>query len=480
MKTNPQDIYTEYVSADMVKNNLTRGSIYENCEINKSYYYGIYDKLPHINKYPLSAYNVIKRIGDYKINKLLEQEYKTMYEIPGDEGILKSRTPMEEILTGGNGRQTDYINLLEGRLEYLKHTMDFNTLCARMLRTAYIDGSSYLYIYTDNAGMPRGDIIRANNIVFADYRGSEVQSQEYIIIKSRMTVKDAVALARKSGGKLSYHDYRASAEDEGITTFTKFYKKEGRVWATTVCERAVICKPLCTELTHYPFCRLCWEPVEGDIYGISEVSALIPNQNAINNLLSMAIKSAIAKGAPIMVVNGDIVPETITNNPGQVLRVYGSGEEIKNAVSYVSADTNENFTSLLADLLETTLNQAGCTLTSRGENGISNAAALKEIGQINATSLNFLKGYYCDFLAQVYNCLIDFEARSKRDKFCGLYGGKIKYYNGRLNKPVLAYVDYNNASLSKEDTLQLALTLYDKKIINQSAVLKIITKGGVV
>ena len=54
---------------------------------------------------------------------------------------------------------------------------------------------------------------------------------------------------------------------------------------------------------------------------------------------------------PIMTVNGDTVSGEITNDPGQIIKVYGTNEDVAGAVHFVTPpDFSQNFRTNIESL----------------------------------------------------------------------------------------------------------------------------------
>jgi hypothetical protein len=97
-------------------------------------------------------------------------------------------------------------------------------------------------------------------------------------------------------------------------------------------------------------------------------------------------------GMPIMLVNGDVVSQPITNDPGQVVPVYGVGEEIRDAVHYVdppafSATLDANVQSLISD----TMTQAGVSSTLLGDVQPNNTSAIIAVREASLMPLQMMQ-----------------------------------------------------------------------------------------
>lgn len=125
-------------------------------------------------------------------------------------------------------------------------------------------------------------------------------------------------------------------ESRKATVLTKFWKewdKDGncRILACSAVRGAVIRGKWDTKLRLYPFAAFRWERRRNCAYGESEVTYLIPNQIAINRTLTANVWAVMMLGMPLTVVNTDVVQQRLTNDPGQILEVSGTAEELAGA-----------------------------------------------------------------------------------------------------------------------------------------------------
>lgn len=124
-----------------------------------------------------------------------------------------------------------------------------------------------------------------------------------------------------------------------LTRFWKEWDETGErytIMAAQVCRGVVVRPPWDLGVRLYPLAAFRWERGRGGAYGESEITYLIPNQIAINRMITASVWAVMMMGMPIMVVNGDVVTQPISNDPGQVVQVFGDGEDVEKAIRYVS------------------------------------------------------------------------------------------------------------------------------------------------
>ena len=152
-----------------------------------------------------------------------------------------------------------------------------------------------------------------------------------------------------------------------------------------------------------------WEEKRCRAYGESEIPNLIPNQIAINRTVSAGVWAVMMMGMPIMLVNGDVVQQPITNDPGQVIPVYGAGEEVQNAIRYVdppafTAQLDANVHNLIND----TLSQSGISSALLGDIKPDNASAILAVREASLMPLQMVQNRYYHFIENVARIWCEF------------------------------------------------------------------------
>ena len=131
------------------------------------------------------------------------------------------------------------------------------------------------------------------------------------------------------------------SESSRVTVITKLYKKyddngNATIWGKTVTEKAVV-RPEWDLLIHrYPIAKFIWERRRSCAYGDSEITYQIPNQIALNQAHSISVWAMQNTGMPKTIINGDLIPDGITNDPAEVVKIYGSAEDMASAIRYVA------------------------------------------------------------------------------------------------------------------------------------------------
>ncbi|MBO5872729.1 MAG: hypothetical protein J6Q56_00800 [Clostridia bacterium] len=532
--TQPKQIFSEFEKGNSFKASVGELGIFEQTKLNERFYVG--DQWYGAkcgNNRPLARRNIIKRIGEYKMSVVGASPVSVRYTADGIPYNLKSKQRADEVkakLGLGLGispqPDNDEIALITDSLSsYQKlcaERVKFDIKNEQLLRNAYISGTGIAYTYWDNevdTGLfadkgkrqkIKGDIafqvLDVENVIFGDPNNDDVQSQPYILLAERLDVGSVRREAKRNGlstadilpdGESRFNSgTRGESEPDDsrrVTVITKLFKEwdsegEGyRVMAVKVTERAVVRKPWDIGLTMYPIAKFCWERRRTSAYGESEITYLIPNQIAINRMLTAECWSALAAGMPKLVVNGDIVGEDvkITNDPGQIIRAnVGFEGSVANAMQYVSPSPwAEQYLAAVNDLSSNTMNDAGANDVALGNVRPDNAAAIIQMREAALQPLQIYQNRYYAFIEDIARIWADFWINKYGNRFIKVENDEgveyIPFNAERYRNLVLnAKVDVGASTLWSEAVVVSTLdSLLSAGIITPSQYLERMPKG---
>lgn len=190
--------------------------------------------------------------------------------------------------------------LLNKRVAHVweKDFMDYKV--RRVSTDSAVIGEGVIYVdYDEESDNPINEILNNTDICYGNENSSDIQSQPYIIIKTRRPLEKVKALARKKG--ISEEEIKKITSDQQVheeagdsaknevndmcTVVTKMYKDNGNVYFERATRYVTIQKNINTGLTLYPLAHMIWKEVKGSSRGVGEVIYLIPNQIEINRTL---------------------------------------------------------------------------------------------------------------------------------------------------------------------------------------------------
>lgn len=534
IKTSPKEIFSEYKSAVDYKNSIGDKGLYEQAKINERFYVGDqWYGCKAGNDRPLARNNLIKRVGEYKLSNITAQPISVNYSAEGIKNLVdrESREEKDIVKFGMQAgevppeepREAEISVITEALSDYFRITAErikFDGKKEQLLRNAYIAGTGVLYTYWDenietglyaderrNAPI-KGDIavevLDIENVSFGDPNNNDVQSQPFIIIAQRLDVEAVRREARKNkrsdweqivpDGCENYNagdrGEQEPPESRRVTVLTKFYKEydktESRyvIKAVKVTEKAVVRSVWELKGKLYPFSIFSWERRRSSIYGESEITYLIPNQIAINRLLSAAVWNQTMTGMSHLLVNGDVITEKISNNPGQIIKVFGGENDVAGAMRYVTPPQVSNAMQSFVDALATsTLVGAGATDASLGSLRVENASALIQMREAALQPLQIYMNRFYDFIEDT--------ARIWADMWISCYGDRklrvedtdgvnyIPFSAERYrNLLLVARVDVGSATMYSDSvSVDMLFRFFEKGVIDKAQLLDRIPKG---
>jgi hypothetical protein len=542
----PDGIWEEYEAGTKFKSGLGKRGLYEQGRINERFFIG--DQWHGArcgNDRPLVRHNLIKRIGEYKMALICKNQVSVNFSADGVADTLSIREKVlplrAKLANGGKNAGFDFSQIagspvpeeqeialvMDALSNYFRVTAErvkFESLKEQALRNAYISGTGILYtwwddrvptgFYADEARtVPvRGDIscevLDVENVYFGDPNLDDVQQQPYILIAQRRSVEDLRREAERYGASeqevqkiLPDRDTSYMAGERGrdepaesgkATVLTKFWKEylpggQGyTIKAVRVCRKVFVRPQWDVGIRLYPFAKFSWERRRGCAYGESEITYLIPNQIAINRMITASVWAVMMMGMPIMLVNSDIVSAEISNDPGQIIPVAGSGEDIGGAISYVSPpDFSPAFDQNISSLISNTLKQSGANDVVLGDVKPENTSAILAVRETATLPLTSVQNRYYGFLEEVARIWAEFwvtQYGRRKVKIKDEFGTWYLPFDGDRyrNLVVNARVDVGASTLWSEEQVASTLnSLYDRKIISPEQYLSRLPKGSV-
>lgn len=521
----PAGIFREYERGVRYKNGLGAKGLYEQNRINERFFIGDQWRGVRVGgDRPLVRHNIIKRIADYKMAVVGAAPLTVTYTADGIPNTVDLRRRTEENRRqGAQGRLPDRlgpeeeISLITSALsDYYRVTAErlkFGALRDQALRNAYITGSGVLYTYWDDAiatglyadaartAPIKGDIacevLDIENVYLGDPGLEDLQAQPYILITQRKRVEDLQGQARRHGvpGWEAIKPDRdapcADGEEPKATLITRFWKsfdEDGAftIRAVQVCRDAVVRPAWDLGVRLYPLAQFNWERRKGSGYGESEITYLIPNQIAINRMITASVWAVMMMGMPMLVVNGDLVTQPVSNEPGQIFQVFGGAEEMEAAIRYVDPPAfSPQFEANIDSLIANTLTQSGVNSALLGDVDPDNAAAILAVREAAVMPLQVVQERFYTFCEDVARIWAEFWVtqygrRSLRieDEHGVWY---LPFDGGRYRDLLLSVrVDVGASSpWSEERSIQTLDGLFDRGILDARQYLSRLPKGTV-
>lgn len=450
--SDPGRVFEEYRAGVRYKAALGEKGLYRQSEINERFFAGDqWHGAACGSERPLVRHNLIRRIGDYKLAVVGAGPLSVRFSADGMPDTVAARervrtlrrdtaAGLSPLMTPQEASQLT----LSALSDYFKVTAErvgLDSLCGRVLKNAYCSGTGVLYTYWDDT-VPTGlyadegrtaplsgdlacEVLDIGQVYFGDPTEEEVQRQPYILVAQRRPVSELRRLARRYGCSADEADAirpdrdgmppEGEPEEAGkallLTKFYKDYAEDGTavLKAVQVCRGVTVRPSWELGLRLYPLAVFRWDTRPDCAYGDSEITWLIPNQIAVNRMLTASVWAMLMQGMPTLLVNGDVVSQPVTNDPGQVIRVFGTGEDVSSALRYVEPPSlSPSMTTAINGLIADTLSQSGATAAALGDVTPDNTSAIVAVREAAMLPLQTVQRQYHAFYEELARIWAEF------------------------------------------------------------------------
>lgn len=432
-----------------------RIGLYETVHRNERYYRG--DQWSGTGEeLPRPVFNIVRRIADYLICTVASGRVTISYS---DENLpfIRSTKEAEAVKKG--------IDALNKNAAYRWERSKMDQLIYKFLADAAISGDGIMYCYWDgdaeSGQVFSGDIVTelidSTNVFPADVNRADIQSQEYIIISGRRSVRALKKEAKEhgaspesikkivpdeeyhiGGGDLSSRELEG--EDEAKTTYLiKFWKEDGFVCFEKSTRECVIHRAK-TACRLYPIAFFNWYPIKNSFHGTSPISGIIPNQNFINRAYAMVMKHMTDSAFSKVIYDKTRIPEW-SNRVGEAIAAVGGGN-ISDAVSVVGVGEMESgYVQLIEKAASMTKELCGATESALGNVIPTNTSAILALQESSRLPLEQIRSSFSRAVEELANVWADM--------MCAYYPGE------RL----IPYVSEDGVKLAEIDLARLSRSL---------------------
>jgi hypothetical protein len=369
-------------------------SIYSDTDTNFRMYNGNqWEGLPTSGGIEPVVFNIIKPIVKYKVGTINANLWSINYSAENfDNGEF--RKTAEKVC--------ENLNKHAARI-WEKDNMD--TKIRDVSKKACINSEGIIYVnYEEDE--PVNELINKTDIYYGNENSEDIQSQPYIIIKTRKPVEQIREFAILKGvdetearniisdnitSEESGEQSKLEVNDMGII-LTKLYKKEGKVYYSKSTKTVDIEKDIDSGLTLYPVAHFVWESEEGSSRGAGEVKPITANQIEINRTATRRSLAVKLGAYPKMIVNTDkITNPSDVDKIGVVLKAKGiEVDDVRKIVNFtIPAQISSDSEKLQSELIEKTreLNGAGDITTGTVNPEQASGRAILAVQQASALPL---------------------------------------------------------------------------------------------
>ncbi len=367
--------------------------------------------------------NFIKPIVKYKVSVIHDNLYAVHYSSQNYENRLFQKEAER------------YCDLLNGYIRRLweKDKMDFKG--RRITKDAAINDEGIIYVDFDRETMtPVHEVVKKNDIYYGNENDDDIQAQPYILIRKRMSVVNAVELARSKGvseEKISYiigdndtfeesGDAAKEELDNMVTVVYKMYKQDGTVHYSVATRWVEISEDVDTGLSLYPVAHFVWEEKEGSARGEGEVRYLIPNQIEVNRTEVRRVLTVKYQAYPQKVVDiSKISNPQALNTVGGTIRTNGQPvDDVHKIVGTIPpAQMSPDVKQLQEDLIMVTRELAGAGDTATGQVNPESASgrAILAVQQASQAPMTEQKESYKNFIEDIAKIDLEYLVAYSKD-----------------------------------------------------------------
>ena len=317
--------------------------------------------------------NFIKPTVKYKVSVIHDNLYAIVYSSQNYEN-REFRKEAE--------RYCDILNRYAAHL-WEKDKMDWR--CRKITLDAAVNDEGIIYVnWDDKKKTPVNEIVKKNDIYYGNENDEDIQAQPYILIRKRMPVVNAIALAHELGmtkkddfiipDNDTFEESGDAAKeevDDQVTIVYKLYKDEsGKVHYSVATRWVTIVEDENLGIELYPAAHFNWEEKEGSARGEGEVRSLIPNQIEANRILVRRALVSKYQSFPRSVVDiSKIANPQALNTVGGVIHTNGAPvDDVHKIVGTIQpAQMSPDVMTLFDDLIQRTRELAGAGEAATGQ-----------------------------------------------------------------------------------------------------------------
>ena len=426
-KQSASEIWSEYQKGVSYNTAL---DLYETISKNEKFYSGRQWEGLNAPDLAKPVINVLKRVVSYFISMIVTDDVTAQFtpRVRDEKSDLAARAITREV---------------EDTIE----ASDIKCLAREALRDSAVCGDGALYFYyASDLNRVAAEVIAASDVHFANPYSSDVQSQPYIIISSMRTLasvrEEAAALGldpEKIHPDADDSRYRVSGYtgDEMTTVLIKLSRRDGGIYASRSTRDLMLKDTWCTGYTRYPIAIMPWERTKNSCRGTSPLTAMIPNQIAINQLFAMAIHHVKSMAFPKIIFDASKI-DAWSNKVGQAIATVGNPNDAV-ATGFRAPDMSAQVMQLIETLIQNTLEFMGASDASLGNIRPDNTSAIIATQKASAMPLELQRLEYYRFTEDYVRIIVDL--------ICAHYGHRTLELDGEICAFDFANVDVSALGL---------------------------------
>jgi len=299
------------------------------------------------------------------------------------------------------------------------------SLVREFCRNAIVDGDGCIYTYWDPdvdcgggvMGAIKSEIVENTRVFFGNPNDRDVQSQPYIQISSRESVRSVKRRARDNDAKNwqritpdtpDESEDSAKYTDDKCTVILTLWRSEedGTIWAYESVMDCEIRKPWSLGIRLYPIVWLNWDYIANCYHGQAMITGLIPNQIFINKAWAMSMLSIMRNAWPKVVYDKTRVARWDNRVGGAVGINGGDVNSVAKVIDPSPIDPQiSQFISMAVSMTEESL---GATQAALGEGKAYNTSAILSLQKAAATPTEMNKQNLYAAIEDMFRIYVEF------------------------------------------------------------------------
>lgn len=386
----------------------------EKVRTNENFYVGAQWEGVQANGLPTPVFNFMKRVVGFITATITSDNLKV-------NASALENTPATDKLA-------DPVRIVNEEFEALIEQNDIPALNREFARNAAVDGDGCTYTYWDDSvpigggkkGAIKTEILMNTRVLFGDPNDRNVQSQPYIQIASRMTVRKAMRRAKANGCEgwenIRPDDSEGTAEDaakrtdDKVTVLLTLWKDEetGEVWGYESTKDCEIRKPWNLNIRLYPITWLNWDYVQDSYHGQAMITGLQPNQIFVNKFWAMLMIQQMRGAWPKVVYDKTRVSKW-DNRVGAAIGITG-GDPTTVARVIEAPALGAQMTQFPALAIQQSQECLGATQVALGDTRPDNTSAIIALQRAAATPSEMTKQNLYKSVEDLFRIYFEFMA----------------------------------------------------------------------
>ncbi len=357
--------------------------LYENVNLNENFFIGKQWEGVRDQGLPTPVFNILKRDVCFVVSSITS------------DNLAVQATPLRA--TPGTGRLDGPARVLSEEFESLFEHNRVTGLIRQFARDAAVRGDGCIYTYWDpeeGGGTVKSEVLLNTRVYFGDPNDRRVQTQPYIILESRESVRKLQNRARSRGdedwesieAQEDPHPAGPERQVDGKTTKLLFLWRDGasgEIWGYECVRGHALRPPFPLGIRLYPLVWLNWDYVQDCYHGQAMITGLIPNQIFINKMWSMVMLSLMTTAYPKVIYDKTRIPRW-SNQVGQAIGI-NSGDLASAARTMEPAVISPQVNQFLKAAIEQTNANLGATSVALGDARPDNTSAIIALQRAAAT-----------------------------------------------------------------------------------------------